>query len=412
MKIVLANKFYFLKGAGAEQYVFDLEHVLNTHGHTTIPFAMQQRKNHETPFNRFFVSSIETEKAQLGLEGLRGLGRMVYSFESAKKMRALIQETHPDLCHIHNIYYQISPSILSVLHEKGIPMVMTVHDYHLISPQYMMWSRGRVENWRNVPLWRSAIARFHKHSFLASAAAAFTFRLHERMGLYRLIDRYIAPTHFVKHRLVHAGFPAGKIQVLPFGIDAEKISPRFDDDGYILFVGRLVEEKGIWTLLRAAKEMPDISFKIVGTGPEEKKLHLAGDRLSNVEFLGFRNKDEIWDLYRGARCVVVPSLWYEVFGLVALEAMAVGKPVVASHIGGLPEIVSDRTTGLLFPPGNTHALVETLRRLVDYPSFAHELGVAGRERVLEDFSFERHYHGLMEVYEDAMSDHWGKKRKF
>jgi len=183
MKIVLANKFYFLKGAGAEQYVFDLEHVLNTHGHTTIPFAMQQRKNHETPFNRFFVSSIETEKAQLGLEGLRGLGRMVYSFESAKKMRALIQETHPDLCHIHNIYYQISPSILSVLHEKGIPMVMTVHDYHLISPQYMMWSRGRVENWRNVPLWRSAIARFHKHSFLASAAAAFTFRLHERMGL-------------------------------------------------------------------------------------------------------------------------------------------------------------------------------------------------------------------------------------
>jgi glycosyltransferase involved in cell wall biosynthesis len=404
MKIVLANKFYFMKG-GADRYLLELEALLLRHGHTVIPFAMKHPANHLSPHERYFVSQVETEKVKLNVSGLRTLGRMLYSREAKTNMDQLLDEEHPDLCHVHNIYYQLSPSILLSLRARGIPTVMTVHDYHMISPQYMRWSHGRVEDWGRAGLVRASLAKFHKGSIAASFAAALTFTLHRRMGLYHLPDRYIAPSHFLRRALVRGGFEASKIHVLPFGIDAREVVPRFTDEGYVLFVGRLVAEKGVVTLLRAARELPNVRFKIVGTGPEEAALHHAGDRLGNVEFLGFQSGELLWRLYRGARCVVVPSLWEEVFGLAALEAMAAGKPVIASNIGGLPEVVQDRMTGLLVPPGSVTSLAESIDRLTSDAVFAQTLGRAARERVALEYSLERHYAGLMKIYEEARAEH-------
>jgi len=405
MKIILANKYYFLKG-GADRYVLDLEHLLKAHGHETIPFAMNHPANLPTPYSKYFVSFVETEKAVVGWQGLRGLGRMLFSFEAQEKLSHLLRRTQPDLVHVNNIYYQISPAIFLTLREAGIPIVMTVHDYHLISPQYMRWSHHRVEDWSRAGVLRSALSRFHKNSFLASLASSAVFRLHERMGLYRLADRYIAPTKFVKDEMIKKGFEAQRIRVLPFGIEAQKITPAVGwDHGYVLFVGRLVEEKGVWILLRAAKVLPHIKFKIVGTGPETEKLKYAARALSNVEFVGFVSGDALWNLYRGARSVVVPSLWQEVFGLVALEAMAVGKPVIASNIGGLPEMIIDRTTGLLVRPGSVPELVDAIERLNDDATLVREMGLAGRERVIKEFSLEKHYEGLMQIYNEAIGEH-------
>ncbi len=404
MKVVLANKYYFMKG-GADRYLLELEALLSRHGHVVIPFVMKHKANGPSPYDRYFVSQVETERVKLDRGGLRTLGRMLYSREAKKKMAQLIHDEHPDLCHVHNIYYQISPSILLSLHEHGVPTVMTVHDYHMISPQYMRWSHGRVEDWSQAGIVRASLARFHKGSIAASFASSLTYKLHRRMGLYHLIDRYIAPTHFMRRMLIRGGFEAEKIRVLPFGIDAGAVVPRFTDDGYVLFAGRLVSEKGVWTLLRAARELPHVLFKIVGTGPEEEALHAAGDRLRNVEFLGFKSGETLWNLYRGARCVVVPSLWEEVFGLTALEAMASGKPVVASNIGGLPEVVQDRMTGLLVPPGSVASLAEAIERLTRDAAWSQALGRAARERVVYEFSLERHYAGLMKIYEEARREH-------
>ncbi len=409
MKILMANKYYFLKG-GADRYALELEALLARHGHATIPFAMQHPANQPSAFSDFFVSHVETQRVRFGRSGLKTLGRMLYSREARTKIDALIAREHPDVAHVHNIYYQISPSILLSLHERGVPTVMTVHDYHLVSPQYMRWSHGRVEDWGRAGLWRASLSRFHKGSVAASFAAALTFNLHRRMGLYRLVDRYIAPSQFMRRMLVRGGFEEAKIRVLPFGIDASAVVPRYTDDGYVLFAGRLVEEKGIWTLMRAARELPQVKFKIVGTGPEEQTLHEAGDRLRNVEFLGFQSGEALWKLYRGARAVVVPSLWEEVFGLVALESMAAGKPVIASNIGGLPEIVADRETGFLVTPGSASSLAEAIDRLANDAPLAQGLGQAARERVIAQFGLEKHYRGLMQIYEEARQDHgWHRK---
>lgn len=405
MKVVLANKFYFLKG-GAERYLLDLEHLLREHGNEPIPFAMQHPSNLPSPYNKYFVSQVETEKVSLNWQGIRTLGRMFFSFEAQEKISQLVRRFQPDLVHVHNIYYQISPSIFLTLRELGAPTVMTVQDYHMLSPQYMRWSHHKVEDLSRVGIIQAALSRFHKNSFFASLAAAATYRLHERMGLYHLVDRYVVSTNFVKSEMIKKGFEAWKINVLPLAIEAQKITPAIGwDHGYILFVGRLVEEKGIWQVLRAAKKLPHINFKIVGTGPEEARLKQAAEHLTNVEFIGFAVGETLWNLYRGARCVVVPSLWQEVFGLVVLEAMAAGKPVIASNIGGLPEVVSDRITGLLVQPGSVPELAEAIDRLFHDHGMTREMGFAGRERVLKEFTLEKHYEKLMEIYKSAIAEH-------
>lgn len=407
MKIVLANKYYFLK-RGAERYVLDLEQMLRQHGHEAIPFAMQHPSNLPTPYSKYFVSQVETKKTRFDWQGLRTLGRMMFSFEAQEKISSLVRRVQPDLVHVNNIYYQISPSIFLTLRELGVPTVMTVHDYHLISPEYTRWSRHRVEDLSRMGIVRAAFSRFHKNSFFASLAAAAAYRLHERMGLYHLADHYIASTEFVKGELIKKGFVSTKIHVLPFGIDAKKITPAVGwDHGYVLYVGQLAEEKGLWPLLKAAKNLPRIKFKIVGTGAEEERAKRAAAALSNVEFVGFAAGEVLWSMYRGARCVVVPSLWQEVFGLVALEAMAAGKPVIASNIGGLPEVVADRVTGLLVQPGSVPELVEAIQRLFSDHGLARAMGFAGRERVLRDFTMEKHYEGLMRIYAEAIGEHRG-----
>lgn len=404
MKVAVAHKFYFVK-SGVGRYLFDMEALLASHGHATIPFAMRHEKNVPTPYEKYFVSRVGTERVRGGLEGLRTFGRMIYSREAKRQMLRLIDAERPDLCHVHNLYYQLSPSVLVALHERGVPTVMTVHDYHLVSPQYMMWSHGRVEDWSRAGILRAAASRFHKGSFAASFAAAFTFQLHRRMGLYKLVDRYLVSSQFMKGRLIQGGFDAAHIRVLPFGIPLPDAPSVPVDDGSVLFVGRLVEEKGIGVLLRAARALPHVSFRIAGEGPERERLRSLAVGLPNVEWLGFQSGNALASLYRLARCIVVPSLWQEVFGFVALEAMAAGKPVIASHVGGLPEVVRDRMTGLLVRPGSVPELVEAIERLTQDPDFAQTLGQAGRERAECEFNMERHYEGLMRVYAEAIEDH-------
>jgi glycosyltransferase involved in cell wall biosynthesis len=407
MKVVLANKYYFLK-RGAERYLLDLEQMLRHHGHEVIPFAMRHPANLPTPYAKYFLSQVETKKTSFDWQGLRTLGRMFFSFEAQEKISSLVRRFQPDLVHVNNIYYQISPSIFLTLRELGLPTVMTVHDYHMISPEYTRWSHHRVEDLSRLGIIPAAFSRFHKNSFFASLAAAATFRLHERMGLYHLVDRYIAPSEFVKNELIKKGFPPAKLRVLPFGLDARGITPAIGwDEGYVLYVGQLAEEKGVWMLLRAAKNLPQIKFKLVGCGGEEERMKRAAAALNNVEFVGFVSGEALWSLYRRARCLVVPSLWQEVFGLVALEAMAAGKPVIASNIGGLPEIVVDRVTGLLVQPGSLPELSEAIQRLSTDHKMAREMGLAGRERALRDFTNEKHYEGLMKIYAEAIKEHRG-----
>ncbi len=402
MKILQINKYYWPKG-GADRYMMELSDLLTAHGHEVIPFAMKDAKNAPSIYDRYFVSPVETGEVRGGWQGLRTFARMLYSFEAARKMRELIQRTRPDVAHVHNVYGQISPSVLDVLKQEKIPIVMSVHDYHLIAPNYMMWRHGGSENLAHKSLATLTFSRFHKDSYRASFAQALSFKLHRlRQSYSRTIDQFLTSSQYVENTYVAAGFDRARFTQVPLFTSLVAEAPRYQDSGYVLYYGRLVEEKGVDVLLRAMQEMPGVPCKIVGTGPEEQHLHIEGDKMNNVTFEGYQSGEALWDLVRGARAVIVPSLWHEVFGLVAVEAMALGKPVIASRVGALPEVVADAQTGLLFEPGDVQGLRQAIARVAEDPVYATALGRAGRHRAEQLYAPEVHYQKIMEAYQRVL----------
>ncbi len=396
MKVIQANKYFYLKG-GAERYMLDLSARLKERGHEVIPFAMDHPDNLETPDRRFFPSQVHTGEAHMGWQGVRTVGRMMYSFESRRKMKQLIRQRKPDLCHLHNIYTQLSPSFLPVLKSQGVPIVMTVHDHHLISPQYNIWATGCGEDYRNVGVVKACVTKFHKDSRLASTVQTAAFKLHKLLGLYKKsVDVFICPSRYMKRQLVIGGFPEQKIEVIPYGMNVRHIEPRYDHDGYVLFVGRLSEEKGVETIIRAAKLLEDIPFKIVGRGPQSAWLHKLAHGHANIEFLGFKSGKELEELYRGAVAVLLPSRVHENFPLAALEAMSYGKPVIASDVGGVGEIVQDRQTGFLVDPVNLDGWVESILRV--FHGEARKFGEQARKRIEDTYPYERHIQQIMALY--------------
>ena len=402
MKIIQANKFYFMQG-GAERYMLDVSSWLQLQGHEVIQFAMQNQDNLETGYEKYFPSFVQTGRVTKNWQGVRTLSRMVYSLEARRKMATLITDTKPDIAHIHNIYSQLSPSILDTLRDQKIPTVMTVHDHHLISPQYNIWAHGCGKDYRDVGVVRGTLSRFHKDSVMASFAQTAAYRFHRWLKIYeRGVDLFMCPSQYMKRQLVRRGFPEEKIRVNYFGIDPHVFTPHFDHDGYFFYAGRLSNEKGIETIIHAAKIIGDVKVKIAGRGPEMERLHHLAHDVPNVEFLGFRSREEVMELYRGAIAVLLPSRVHENFPLMVLEALASGKPVIASDVGGVSEMIDDRVNGFLVSPMDVFGWVESMMRLAYDDRLQQTMSRAARTTVEHRFRLEDHYQRLMGMYQEVL----------
>jgi glycosyltransferase involved in cell wall biosynthesis len=405
MKIIQANKFYYPRG-GAETYMLSLSRWLDGQGHEVVPFAMRHPENLQTEFEKYFVSEVKTDGTGNRWQNVRTFARMMYSLEARRKLATLIAEQKPDLCHVHNIYTQISPSILHTLSDQHVPAVMTVHDHHLISPQYNIWAQGCGQDHRRVGIVRGTFSKFHKNSMAASFVQVTAYKFHRWLRMYeKHMELFIVPSAYLKRQLVAGGFPAEKIRVNHYGIDAHSVEPTYQHNGYFLFVGRLSEEKGVDMIVHIAKLLPDIRFKIVGRGPQMEYLHRFAIETPNVEFSGFRSWDELRDLYRGACAVLLPSRVHEVFPLVILEAMSAGKPVIASNVGGVPEVIEDRVSGWLVEPTDLHGWIEALLRLYHDANFYSRLCRGAREAVEHKFSLDDHYRRLLNIYQEVLPRH-------
>lgn len=397
MKILFANKFFFRNG-GSEVVMFQEREFLQSAGHAVIDFSMQDGRNFASPYADFFV----------GRQDYRGGGRLgklksalafVHSPEAVRKIGALIDATRPDLVHCHNIYHQLTPSIIGAAKARGVPVALTLHDFKPVCPTYTRLRNGRPcseclgGDFRNVLRNRCAEGSLAKSALLYAEAV-----VQRRLGNYEKVDLFIAPSRFLAESVAHR-FPAGRIAVLYNGVEV----PQSDgaDEGYILYLGRLSQEKGIETLLKAhAQAGAPWPLKIAGTGPLYETL-VRG--FPSAEFLGHLTGDDLRQTLGRAAIVAVPSEWYENCPMSVLEAMAQGKPVVASRIGGIPELVADGETGLLFGPGNVAELIGCLTQLMSDPALRRRMGNAARKRVEENFSLARHNAGLMGLYERLLA---------
>ncbi len=404
MNVVFANKYYFLKG-GAERYMFDLRDLLVRHGDVVVPFAMKDGRNRASGWSDRFVSPVETDRIRFGLSGMKTAGRFLYSFEARLKFSRLLDEVRPDIVHVHNIYHQISPSILPAARERRIPVVMTAHDYHLVAPNYSLFHDGNIcEHTRPDSFWRAVPNRCVKGSYAASALEATAMYLHRALGLWRdNVDMIIAPSAWMAALLEEYGIDGSRIRYVPYPMDTRQWTVGEKGD-YALFVGRLSPEKGVDTLIRAAAIAKNVPVRIVGSGPEDMRLHRLAERLGadNVTFVGWKKGEELKAEYERARFVVVPSVWYEVFGLTVFEAYASGKPVIASQLGGLSEIVQHDETGRLVSAGDVDSLAAAMKAFWNSQEQCTLMGRRARKWLELEFTPERHYADIMGVYKEVM----------
>lgn len=400
MTILSIHKYYADRD-GASHYQLAVNKLFQARGHKVVPFGMHAAGNLPTPYEKYFVSETQTTDPSVQSGAWKTFARMLYSTEAKQNLGALIDAVHPSVAHLHNIYTHLSPSIFPILRRKNIPVVMTVHDYHLVSPNYMLWNHGRVEALGNRGVLRNTLSRFHKDSYAASFAQAFTFALHKKLRLYEKgVDLFICPSAYVHTQMLAAGYPKEKLRVLPHFVETQGVVPTYEGNGSVLYAGRFVEEKGVIFLLEVAARLPQARFVFAGRGPLEALMRERAETLPNVEIVGWADREALAELYGRSSIAAVPSLWPEVFGLVAVEAMAHGKPVVSSDMGGLPEVIRDGETGRVLPAGDVRAWVEAIESLQKNSSELLRMGEAARARAETVYDPKKHVDTLLSWFEE------------
>lgn len=397
MRILIANKFFFRNG-GSEVVMFAERDFLLREGHEVVDFSMEDPRNLASPHAAFFVRPQNYRNADGIVRKIRLAAELVHSREAVRKIGALIDFACPDLVHCHNIYHQLTPSIIGAAKSRGVPVVLTLHDYKPICPAYTRLRNGHQCSDCLGGDFSPVLKNRCADGSLARSALLYleSFAQH-RMGNYEKVDRYVAPSRFMAESIAHR-IAGERVALLYNGVKLPQA--RDADDGRILYFGRLSPEKGIETLLQAhAATGSRWPLIVVGTGP----LHDAlASRFPRVHFLGHLSGDDLSREVARAAIVVVPSDWYENCPMSVLEAMAHGKPVVGSRIGGIPELVADGETGLLFEAGDVHELSVAVARLMESPEMRREMGLKARARAERHFSLDVHNRGLLGIYESVL----------
>lgn len=403
MKVLLVNKFFYLKG-GSERVFFSEAEMLKSNGHQIAFFSMFDQKNLPSPQSKYFVNHIDYAKhVNIKLEILQGL-KMLYSFEAKKKLKELLNDYQIDIVHLHNIYHQISPSILDVFTRYGIPIVMTLHDYKLVCPSHSMFVDGRpCEMCSNGKYYQCFINKCTKNSYSKSLINTVEMYLHHKiLRIYDLVDIFISPSKFLKEKVKAMGFRK-EIVHLPNFIDIKDYLPKYNSNGKtICYFGRLSKEKGLFTLIEAVKGL-DTKLKIIGDEPLKKNLEekIRRENLADVSFLGYKSGEELKNEVKNSMVVVLPSECYENYPRSVMEAFALGKPVIGARIGGIPELVKDGESGLTFEPGNVEDLRDKIKYFINSPEKISEMGRNARKFVERELNPEKHYQELMKIYQMA-----------
>lgn len=369
-------------------------------------FSMHHPKNIESVWSKYFVDEIELGHTYSITEKVKMVAKVIYSFEAQKKLRHLLEHFTPDIAHLHCIYHHLSPSILPELAKNGVPIVLTAHDLKIACPAYKMLNRnGICESCKDGNFLNVLKNRCIRESFSASAVITVESLVQQKLNSYKkYLSRVVVPSHFFMEKFIEWGWSRDRFVYIPNYIDASKITPNFEPGNYFLYFGRLAQEKGVATLLQATKQA-GIKLKIAGTGPEESALHdLQAELLGDVEFLGFQSGNTLNALIDGARAIVLPSEWYENAPMSVLEAYARGKPVIGARIGGIPELVHEKSTGSLFESGNVTELAALLAQYDRMPNeHLSALGRAAREYVSTTFTAERYSMSMLQLYSDLMN---------
>ncbi len=408
MKILLINKFLHPKGGDALSTLATGE-ILSKYGHQVYYWGMKHPKNPDYSYSVYFVENVDYFKKLSFKEKISVSLKILYSFEAKKKIEKFLNEVvMPDVVHLNNFAHQISPSILDVFKKYKIPTVMTMHDYKLVCAAYTMYVDGQVcERCKNGRYYWCFIKKCTKNSYSKSLINVLEMYLHHKiLRIYNNIDIFISPSKFLAEKVKQMGFKK-EVVVLPNFVWLEDFKPQYSwTEDSICYFGRLSYEKGLFSLIKATKKLP-VKLKIIGEGPiKEDLVSLAHSlEVNNVEFLGHKVGEELYNEVKKSMFVVLPSEWYENNPRSVIEAFALGKPVVAARIGGIPELVVDNYTGLTFKPGDVEDIAEKILYLLKNYDKITEFGRNARKFVEENHNPEKYYQKLISLYNQARKNY-------
>lgn len=367
MKILLVNKYLYPRG-GAESYTLALGRLLRERGHETEFFGMADSRNGVG--NRLGAEVSRLDFSEGMLRNLHAPFRIVYNGEAARKLNRVLEAFQPDVLHLNNIQFHLTPSVILAADRyrrrtgKKLKIVYTAHDYQLVCPGHGLFDGHYrlCEKCLGGSYLHCVAGKCVKGSRLKSALAALDGAVWRYSRAYKCIDRIICCSAFLKEKLDTNPVLREKTVVL-HNFSEEFSEEKAEKGNYVLQFGHLSREKGTYTLLEAAKRMPSVRFAFAGRGEAVSEI----EKLPNADYVGFQTGKELETLVRRAKLTVYPSQWPENCPLSVIESISLGTPVVASRIGGIPELVRSGETGELFEAGNAVQLEALLRRLLEKP---------------------------------------------
>ena len=398
MKILMVNKFLYPRG-GSESYMLYLAEYLKKIGHEIEFFGMYDEKNTVGNSKGLYTQNMDFHS--------KGLGRflypfkIIYSFEAKRKIMNVIDDFNPDIVHMNNINFQLTPSIIYGIKKQGIPVVQTVHDYQMICPNHLLYNFNK-----NTPC-EKCVRGLNIHciknkcihgSMVKSIIGVIEAKFYSWLKTYKKVDLFVCPSNFLEKKLLSAkGYYEGKTKTIHNFIDKEKFAnTKRMEDSYIVFAGRLSKEKGIENIAGVAKILPQYTFIVAGSGPDEEMLK----DIPNIRLAGFVTGDKLTELIGNAKVLLLPSVCYENCPLSILEAHCMGVPVVTMNSGGMAELVKDGVTGTLVNDPTPEGIALKLKETIEDEDYYN--------RIKENCKNEKDNILSVEIYADSLIKEYEK----
>ncbi len=385
MKVLIIHNYYVHR-AGESQAVLREKELLESYGHTVLLYTKDNQILLQLSiWKRFFL-----------------FFTMLFSWSSFWAIKKIAQQERPDVAHIHNVYPLISPSVYWALKKFRIPILQVLHNYRFFCPNGLLLDQEKkiCEKCRDGRLISAFLGRCYRNSSFQTMALVLCLKLHRRVGTFRKIDRYLAPSVFMRSKMIEAGFPPDRVLIKRHHVDLTQFKPSPEHGGYAIYMGRLSREKGIPILLEAFAVPPPITLHIFGDGPLKKQLQeqILARELFHIQVHGYVDSPQRFEWLKNAAFLVFPSEWYENAPYTLIESMALGVPAVASRIGGITEIIEHGKTGLLFEPGNGNELQIRIRELHNNAELLSDIRKQARLKAEREYGKEQAYTALLSVY--------------